>query len=138
MSFLEISYCNVSLLSVESFSNVSALNWLDLSYNKLRTVDINILPALPELSTLYLYGNPLQCDCQLQEVWRWCEDRNTDRVNWRGVPECEKPREVKGMWWGVLQKGQCLEGNIQYYGDYKNTSYSYTDNKGSYSYTIKS
>jgi hypothetical protein len=27
----------------------------------------------------------------------------------------------------VLQKGQLLEGNIQYYVDCKNTSYSYTD-----------
>jgi hypothetical protein len=26
----------------------------------------------------------------------------------------------------VLEKGQCLDGNIQYYGDYRNTSYSYT------------
>jgi ABC-type multidrug transport system fused ATPase/permease subunit len=31
-----------------------------------------------------------------------------------------------GIWWGVLEKGQCLDGNIQYYGDYKNTRYSYT------------
>jgi hypothetical protein len=34
--------------------------------------------------------------------------------------------EVEGMWWGVLEKGQCLLDNIHYYGDYKNTSYSYT------------
>jgi hypothetical protein len=26
---------------------------------------------------------------------------------------------------GVLEKGQCLEGNIIYYGDYNSTSYSY-------------
>ncbi len=25
-----------------------------------------------------------------------------------------------------MEKGQCLQGNISYYGDYKNTSYSYT------------
>jgi hypothetical protein len=50
------------------------------------------------------------------------------------VPECDTPSDVKGMGWGVLEKGQCLQGNIQYYGDYKNTSYSYTDTEGSYSY----
>jgi hypothetical protein len=27
----------------------------------------------------------------------------------------------------VLEKGQCLQDNIYYYGDYENTSYSYTD-----------
>ena len=31
------------------------------------------------------------------------------------------------MWWGVLEKGQCLDGDIQYYGDYNITSYSDTD-----------
>ena len=41
--------------------------------------------------------------------------------------------EVKGMWWGVLEKGQCLQDNIQYYGDYNSTRYSYTDIKGKYS-----
>ena len=76
LSHLGISHCNVSSVSVETFANVSALKQLDLNYNNLRTVDINILKALPKLSELYLDGNRLQCDCQLQEVWRWCEDRN--------------------------------------------------------------
>jgi hypothetical protein len=100
-------------------ANVSALEWLDLSYNNLSSVDINILKALPKLSVLYLDGNPLQCDCQLQEVWRWYQDHNIQTVYKETVPECDIPSEVKGMWWGVLEKGQCLQGNIQYYGDYK-------------------
>jgi len=119
--------CNINSLSVETFANVSALERLDLSYNNLRTVDINLLRALPKLSTLYLKGNPLQCDCQLQEVWRWCEDRNIRTADWIFVPECDTPSEVKGMWWGVLEKIQCLKGNIKYFGDYKNTSYNVTD-----------
>jgi len=42
------------------------------------------------------------------------------------VPECDTPSEVEGIWWGVLEKGQCLQGNIHYYGDYKNIRYRYT------------
>ena len=124
LSKLDISLCNISSLSVETFTNVSALEWLDLGHNKLKTIDINILTAVPKLSTLRLYGNPLQCDCELQEVWRWCEDHNIQTVY--GVkPECDTPIEVKGMWWGVLEKGQCLQGNIQFYGDYKSESKNY-------------
>jgi hypothetical protein len=43
----------------------------------------------------------------------------------------------------VLEKGQCLEGNISYYGDYENTSYSYTPvkerdtNYGRWTFLIK-
>ena len=42
------------------------------------------------------------------------------------MPECDTPSELKGLWWGVIEKGQCLEGNRQYFGDYRNTSYSET------------
>ena len=119
LSELDISRCNVSSLSAETFANVSALGYLDITYNNLRTVDINILRSLPELSTFLLGGNSLQCDCQLQEVWRWCEDRNIQR---REEPQCDTPREVKRLHWGVLENGQCLEGDIEFYGDYKSKS----------------
>jgi hypothetical protein len=124
LSHLDISRCNVSSLSVETFANVSALEWLNLQDNNLRNVDINILKALPKLSELAVYGNPLQCDCQLQEVWRWCEARNITT----GDVECDTPSEVKGMWWGVLERGECIQGDIQYCGDGNpNCSYSNID-----------
>jgi hypothetical protein len=126
LKYLDMSDCYIYSLSVETFANVSALEWLDLSYNYLRTIDVNILKILPKLSALYLYGNPLQCDCQLQEVWRWCQDHNIETAYKEIVPICDTPSEVKGLWWGVLEKAQCLQDNIHYYGDYKNTSYSYT------------
>jgi len=37
---------------------------------------------------------------------------------------CDTPSELNGMVWGALEEGQCLEGNIHYCADYKNTSYS--------------
>jgi hypothetical protein len=135
LSSLDITVCNLSSLSVETFANVSALEWLDLRYNNLRTVAINMLTALPKLSGLLLDGNRLQCDCQLQEVWRWCEDRNITTGYRREVPECDTPSEVKGMGWGVLEKEQCLQVDIEYYGDCNNTSCSYTDINDTYTDT---
>jgi insulin-like growth factor-binding protein complex acid labile subunit len=123
---LAIADCNVRSVSVETFANVSALNLIDLGGNNLKSLDISILKALPKLSEMYLYGNPLQCDCQLQEVWRWCKDHNIQTAqNGIGL-KCVTPSEVKGLWWGVLEKGQCLQGNIHYCGDYKNTRYIHT------------
>jgi hypothetical protein len=123
---LDISACRVSSVSVETFAEVTALERLDLRVNNLKSVDVNILKALPKLLALYLYGNPLQCDCQLQEMWRWCQDHNIETATTKVVPECDTPSEVHGIWWGVLEKGQCLQNGIKYYGDYKNTIYNHT------------
>ena len=126
LSSLDISDCNISALSVETFANVSALERLELSYNNLKSVDLKILKALPKLSAIYLHGNPLHCDCQLQEVWRWCQNHNIQTAYVGKAPECDTPSEVQGIWWEVLEKCECLQGNIHYYGDHKNTSYIYT------------
>jgi hypothetical protein len=130
LSVLSIGSSNINSVSVEIFANVSSLEWLDLNNNSLRTVDINILRALPKLSKMHLYWNPLQCDCQLQEVWRWCEERNIWTEYGVFGPKCDTPRKVKGMGWGVLEKGWCLQGKIHYNGDYRN----YTDTETWYSY----
>ena len=126
LKHLDISGCSVSSVSVETFAKVSALERLDLSYNNLKSLDVNILKVLPELSVLYLFGNPLQCEDGMQEVWRWCQDHDIQTAYKEIAPECDTPSEVGGMWWGVLEKGHCLRDNIHYYGDYKNTTYSYT------------
>ena len=96
-SHLDISDCNVHSVSGETFANVSALELLDVSFSNVRSVDINILRALPKLTTLYLHGNWLQCDCQLQEVWRWCQDRIIETAN----VECDTLSKVNGMGGGV-------------------------------------
>jgi len=47
LKILGISGCNISSVSFETFAKVSALEWLDLSYNYLRSVDIDIVKVLP-------------------------------------------------------------------------------------------
>jgi hypothetical protein len=136
LSHLVISRCNVSSLSVETLANITALEWIDLSDNNLRTVDINILIALPKLSTVYLYGNPLASDGQLQEVWRLCKDCNIQTGCYGTASECGTSSGVKGMLWVFLKKGRCFKGNTQYCGDYKNTSCSDTGQKYDYGFEL--
>jgi hypothetical protein len=134
LSQLNISHCNISSVTVETFANFSQLKELSMHHNKLNTVDIKILRKLPKLSEMYLNGNPLQCDCQLKEVWRWCEEHNVSTRHGKTPPECNAPRKVMGIWWGVLEKGQCLENAIVYDEDYSITSYSYNDIDHKYLY----
>jgi Leucine-rich repeat (LRR) protein len=104
LQVLVISGCNITSVSVKTFANVNVLEELDLSENNLSRVDINILKVLPHLSALYLNFNPLQCDCQLQEVWRWCKDHNIETAYKEFAPECDTQSDVKGMCWGVRER----------------------------------
>jgi len=56
---IAISGCNISSASVDTFANVTALEYLDLSYNYLRSLDIKILKVLPNLSHLHLGSNKI-------------------------------------------------------------------------------
>jgi hypothetical protein len=126
---LYISHCSVRSVSFETFANVSALETLDLSYNKLRSVDINILKALPKLSSIYLNDNPLHCDCQLKEVWRWCQDHNiaTDSVS--GIPKNYTWFEGKVKCWWVLEELQCVLDNASNNVEYKQKHRKYPDDE---------
>jgi hypothetical protein len=43
--------------------------------------------------------------------------------------KCDTPSEVAGLGWGVLQNGECLEGNIQFYRNYSNPTFKYPESK---------
>jgi hypothetical protein len=119
LTYLDISHCNVSSVSVETFAKVTALERLHLISNNLRSVDINILKELPKLSALYLSGNPLQCDCQLLEMWRWCDDHNiyTDfRLIWQKFDNRIK--------FELVVKGQCGVYILYPYSKYNLSRYS--------------
>jgi len=50
---IDISACVLSSLFCDTCAKVCALKWLDMTYNILISVDINIWRALPQLSTFY-------------------------------------------------------------------------------------
>jgi len=109
LKHLGISGCNVSSVPDATFVNVPALEWLDLSYNNLKSLDVNTLEALPELSVLYLYDNPLHCDYQLLEVWRWCQHRNITTFYGGKAPECVTPWYLNSVSFGDLENNSSLQ-----------------------------
>ena len=123
LKVLNIAFCNMISVSVETFANLSALETLDLSFNYLSSIDINILRSLPQLSALPLYVNPLQCDCQLKELWQWCQDHNVHV----GDPECDSQSEGKRNWRWVFKELQCVQDNISNKDEYKQKHNKHTD-----------
>jgi hypothetical protein len=124
---LILSNCNITNLSAKTFQKTRNLTTLYLHGNNLKTFDMGIPKALPYLSSLYLYKNPLQCDCQLLRLWQWCRDHRVTTGIEQDVPRCEGPEQVSGMWWGVLGQAQCRSNRVEFVGDYKTTVHEFDD-----------
>lgn len=79
LKYLEISH-NPPLDSVQwaAFRNLTQLTTLDLSFNALSTLDLEILGSLVMLETLDLNGNPWLCDCQMLEHFSALRDVHTN------------------------------------------------------------
>ncbi|XP_069694790.1 insulin-like growth factor-binding protein complex acid labile subunit [Periplaneta americana] len=119
VEFLRISDCNVSSVTPISFENATNLTRLVLSNNNLKTIDYNIFRVMPKLTRLFLEGNPLECDCGLLKLWRWCQEHGIEVVEYvEHFVLCESPEQVSGLWWGVLGKAQCKNGSIMFEEDY--------------------
>ena len=112
LKVLDIHKCNISSVSVQTFANISALEVLNLRFNNLTSIDKSILISLPKLHEMYVYDNPLQCDCQLKEVWLWCEDHNLETDSYVADLKCYSPMKGHIMWQWVLEELQCEQDNI--------------------------
>lgn len=124
---LILSNCNITNLSAKTFQKTRNLTTLYLHGNNLKTFEMGILKVLPYLSSLYLYKNPLQCDCQLLRLWQWCRDHKVKTGIEQDVPRCEGPEQVSGLWWGVLGQAQCKSNQVGFVGDYKTTVREFAD-----------
>jgi Leucine-rich repeat (LRR) protein len=110
LTHLDISLCDIISLSGETFANLPALEWIDVRFNQLRTVDVSIFTALPKLNLMLMYPNPIRCDCKLKELVQKCKDI----AIWPGDVEvrlnCDTECEEVGKWVSDLQglsEGKC-------------------------------
>ncbi|XP_047112924.1 leucine-rich repeat-containing protein 38-like [Schistocerca piceifrons] len=71
----------------------TSLEILTLDRNKIETLDVEMLAPLSSLKRLSLRRNPLRCDCGLQPVFQWAQERNVTHVL---TAQCETPDSLQG------------------------------------------
>ncbi|XP_069683580.1 uncharacterized protein [Periplaneta americana] len=112
---LSLMKCNISYISSSWFQNLGKIKFLYLYGNNLKGIDVKVLTNLSSLQYLDLDDNPLHCDCDLLDLWKWCFEHQIDVT----IAHCSTPKELNGTWWGVLEKAQCFDGNITFLEGYQ-------------------
>jgi hypothetical protein len=111
LTHLDISLCNISSLSGETFANLPALEWLDVTFNQLSTVDVAILTELPKLKLMLMFPNPIQGDCKLKELAQKYKDIAIWTADIEVRLNCDRESEVVGDWVKYsqgLREGICI------------------------------
>lgn len=97
LKILDISYCNISridettikygvnslqelylqhnkieYISCDSFNSLNNLKILNIGYNNLHSIEMEMFVPLGTLIELRLENNPVLCDCHLGDIYFWC------------------------------------------------------------------
>mmetsp|Transcript_18046 Transcript_18046/g.18102 ORF Transcript_18046/g.18102 Transcript_18046/m.18102 type:complete len:188 (+) Transcript_18046:96-659(+) len=88
-----ISDSNIICNPIISIMNPARIIWLDLSFNSLSSVNVNLAEAFPNLTTLYLHANQIT---KLSELRKLSQFPNLRSVSFYGNP-VEENKHYRNM-----------------------------------------
>ncbi|CAJ1084233.1 toll-like receptor 13 [Xyrichtys novacula] len=77
---LDLSKNKLRSLDFLARANLSALRWLNLGDNELTVINETVFQSLPALTYLDLYGNPFTCSCLNQGFIQWVKNNSRTQV----------------------------------------------------------
>ncbi|KDR13075.1 Leucine-rich repeat-containing protein 70 [Zootermopsis nevadensis] len=106
LTVLDISNNNLRDLDSDIFTSSPKIIRLNLSYNGLKTLNIEMMPQLAKvIRTGDLSGNPWLCDCLMfNTTYSWCHDNGVDLKL-----TCSSPPKFKGRKWTEYDREGCDE-----------------------------
>lgn len=96
LQYLELSENGISEITDKNFYGLNnSLLTLDLSQNSIRLIDKCVFKDFSLLNQIYLWRNPLHCDCGLKWLHDWIEEKKQDDpfVIYTADPICNTPEE---------------------------------------------
>jgi Leucine-rich repeat (LRR) protein len=80
LTLLDVGHNYLTDLQSDTFTALPELIRLNLSNNKLRTLNITVMPHLVKInSSIDLNGNPWVCDCLMCDtIFSWCRNNSVD------------------------------------------------------------
>ncbi|XP_059205490.1 toll-like receptor 13 [Centropristis striata] len=96
LQLLDLSKNKLTSLDFLSQVNLSALSSLTLVKNQLTVIDESVFQSLPALTYLDLSGNPFTCDCSNAGFIQWAKNNNQTLVDNGHQYDCAFPAAQQG------------------------------------------
>ncbi|XP_053613000.1 uncharacterized protein kek3 [Plodia interpunctella] len=97
---LTLSSCQISEIQPRTFFGLeSSLQYLELSRNMLKVINVSVLAPLRTLKDVTLSSNPWECTCILRPMRDWMIKRNVPVTI---TPECALPPRLKSQPWNRI------------------------------------
>jgi len=108
---LDLSYCALTSINADTFSQLPNLQTLNLNNNKLREFNREILNTLTKLSNVVLGNNKWKCDCNIVEILNWLSERRKSKglLGEHEPVKCEDAGVRKTIWSSTSRKELCSE-----------------------------
>jgi hypothetical protein len=108
---LDLSFCALTSINPQTFSQLPRLQVLDLSSNNLREINQDILNPLTELIVIELGNNLWKCDCGIVEALNWLSERRRSlSLHGEHKPvKCVDAGVYKTLWTAVNKNKFCAE-----------------------------
>jgi len=104
LTTLDVSHNYLRDLDSDIFTTLHELIDLNLTYNRLSTLNVTVMPQLVKVSnSTDLIGNPWVCDCLMFDtVYFWCRNNSVDLEL-----VCSSPPKFEGNSWKIYEHSGC-------------------------------
>ena len=75
LQVIELSVNKIHTINAEAFRNVAVLSMLNIDGNRLKFLDIRLLQSMAQLKSVDLTDNPWLCDCNLRDLREYVIDK---------------------------------------------------------------
>ena len=108
---LDLSGCSLTLVNIDTFSQLPNLRMLNLNSNNLREFNPDILNTLTEIRNVDLGNNNWKCDCNIVEVLNLLSKRRKSRglVGGHKPVKCFDDGVYKTIWTEASKNESCTE-----------------------------
>ncbi|KAJ8036236.1 Platelet glycoprotein V [Holothuria leucospilota] len=91
---IDLSHNEIMAIPRNLFQHLHDLNFIELQYNRIYALSPDVYRSLSKHTTLFLYDNPIVCNCSAVPLVKWLKGSETWDLRY---PTCQSPESLQNQ-----------------------------------------